>query len=71
MDVGEEDEFKPVAVEVRVDLDSEYFKWKAQEENGGQPEAATEENPGKRNGKVCGAENRTQDYGWRMKDEQA
>lgn len=48
-DAGTEEEFKAVTPEVRVDLDSEYFKWKAREENGGQEaEMTTEEKAGKK-----------------------
>lgn len=39
---------KPVPVEVRVDLDSEYFKWKAQEESTGDEDAGDEERPEKK-----------------------
>lgn len=49
-DTVPDDEPKHVTAEVRVDLDSEYFKWKAQEEKGGEsePEAAVEEKSGKK-----------------------
>lgn len=48
VDTVMDDEPKKVVAEVKVDLDSEYFKWKAQEEKGGEPQEAAEEKSGKK-----------------------